>query len=341
MKLTKTYLLLALLVSPFLSAQDGLPVYADYFADNLYLLHPSMAGGADYSKLRLTARQQWFDQDDAPNVQTLSFNTRLGERSGLGAIIFNDKNGYHSQTGGYLTYAHHIKLGRGSSDLNQLSFGLSAGLIQSQLDETNFDPNDFDPIIAGIVQSSSYLNIDTGASFHSGNFSSHFTVKNLLFRNRRLNSEQFEPNNQRSYIIGSSYFIVPSYGEWAFEPSILVQYKERTGEQLFDINAKAYRELDFARIWGGISYLRSYDCAEFLDGAEVSDQKLQYITPVLGINYKKFMFAYTYSYQTGSVRFESGGFHQLTLGYNIFDGNVGRSWNQDMRYNGMLRPRGR
>ena len=341
MKLTKTYLLFALLVSPFLAAQDGLPVYADYFADNLYLLHPSMAGGADYTKLRLTARQQWFDQDDAPNVQTLNFNTRLGERSGLGAIVFNDKNGYHSQTGGYITYAHHIRLGRGSSDLNQLSFGLSAGLIQSQLDETNFDPNDFDPIIAGIVQSSSYLNIDTGASFHSGNFSSHFTVKNLLFRNRRLNSEQFEPNNQRSYLLGASYFIVPTYGEWAFEPSFLLQYKERTGEQNIDVNAKVFRELDFARVWGGISYRRSFDGAEFLDGVEITNQKLQYITPVLGINYKKFMFAYTYSYQTGSVRFDNGGFHQLTLGYNIFDGRVGRSWNQDMRYNGMLRPRGK
>ncbi|MDX1461785.1 MAG: type IX secretion system membrane protein PorP/SprF [Marinirhabdus sp.] len=340
MKITKIYLLFALLVSTVVSAQDGLPVYADYFADNLYLLHPSMAGGADYSKLRLTARQQWFDQDDAPNVQTLSFNTRLGERSGLGAIIFNDKNGYHSQTGGYLTYAHHIKLGRGSSDLNQLSFGLSAGLIQSQLDETNFDPNDFDPIIAGIVQSTSYLNVDTGASLHSGNFSTHFTVKNLLFRNRRINSEQFEPNNQRSYLLGASYFIVPSYGLWAFEPSFLLQYKERTGEQSIDVNAKVFRELDFARVWGGISYRRSFDGAEFLDGAEIQNQKLQYITPVLGINYKKFLFAYTYSYQTGSVRFESGGFHQITLGYNIFDGTVGKSWNQDMRYNGMLRPRG-
>ena len=341
MKLTKTYLLFALIVSPFLYAQDGLPIYSDYFADNLYLVHPSMAGGADYTKLRVTARQQWFDQDDAPNLQTLSFNTRLGERSGLGAIIFNDKNGFHSQTGGYLTYAHHIKLGRGSSDFNQLSFGLSAGLIQSKLDETSFDPNDFDPIIAGIVQSSSYLNVDTGASFHSGNFSSHFTVKNLLFRNRKLNSEQFEPNNQRSYLLGASYFIVPTYGAWAFEPSALLRYRERTGEQHVDVNFKVYRELDFARVWGGLSYRRSFDGAEFLDGQEIKNQKLQYFTPVLGINYKKFLFAYTYSYQTGTVRFDAGGFHQLTVGYNIFEGKVGRSWNQDMRYNGMLRPRGK
>ncbi len=337
-QLTKTYLLLALLVSPFIYAQDGIPVYSDYFADNLYLLHPSMAGGADYGKLRLTARQQWFDQDDAPNVQTLSFNTRLSESSGVGAIIFNDKNGFHSQTGGFLTYAHHLKFSRSSSELNQLSFGLSAGLIQSQLDETQFDPNDFDPIIAGIVQSSSYLNVDTGVSYNLGNFSSHFTVKNLLFQNRKLNSEEFESNNQRSYNVTSAYFIVPSKGLWAYEPSFLFQWKERTGEQTLDVNAKVYRELDFARIWGGLSYRRSFDGAEFLDGQEITNQKLQYFTPVLGINYKKFIVAYTYSFQTGSIQFQNGGFHQITLGYNIFDGNVGRTWSQDMRYNGMLRP---
>jgi len=161
MKINKTYLSLLFICSfLFAQAQDGIPTYSDYFADNLYLLHPSMAGAANYNKLRLSARQQWFDQDDAPNLQTLSFNAIIGDRSGIGVIVFNDKNGYHSQTGGYLTYAHHIMFSRSKADLNQVSFGLSAGLIQSKLDETNFDPNDFDPIVAGIIQSSSYFNVD-------------------------------------------------------------------------------------------------------------------------------------------------------------------------------------
>ena len=89
-------------------SQDGIPVYSDYFTDNLYLLHPSMAGAASYNQIRLTARNQWVDQKESPNLQTLAFNARVGERSGIGAIFFNDRNGYHSQTGGYVTYAHHI-----------------------------------------------------------------------------------------------------------------------------------------------------------------------------------------------------------------------------------------
>ncbi|NNM22910.1 MAG: type IX secretion system membrane protein PorP/SprF [Flavobacteriaceae bacterium] len=338
MKINKTYLSLVLICSFFFAqAQDGIPTYSDYFSDNMYLLHPAMAGAANYNKLRLSARQQWFDQDEAPNLQTLSFNARVGERSGLGAIIFNDKNGYHSQVGGYITYAHHIRFSRSNVDLNQVSFGLSAGLIQSRLDETRFDPNDFDPVIAGIIQSSSYFNIDAGVSYNFLNFSAHLTAKNLIFQNRNLFTQDLEPNNQRTYLFSSAYYAPTAYGKWAFEPGFLFQWKERTGEQAIDVNFKAYRELEFGRVWGGLSYRRSFDGAEYLDGNEIKNQKLQYFTPVLGVNFNKFMFAYTYTYQSGSVRFENGGFHQITLGYNFLEGKIVR-WSQDMRYNGMLRP---
>ena len=68
------HLLLALFFAQISVAQDGLPIYSDYFADNYYLLHPSMAGAAAHNQLRLTARQQWFDDQDAPNLQTASVN---------------------------------------------------------------------------------------------------------------------------------------------------------------------------------------------------------------------------------------------------------------------------
>lgn len=316
----KNYLILFILLSQMAFSQDGIPIYSDYFSDNLYLLHPSMAGAASHNQIRLTARKQWFDQSNAPNLQTLNFNARLGERSGVGALFFNDKNGYHSQTGGYLTYAHHIMFSRSDADLNQLSFGLSFGLIQSRLDETQFDPTDFDPIIAGIIQSSSYFNVDAGVSYNFLNFSGHFTVKNLIFQNRNINSEDYESSNQRKYIISAGYAIGDYGAIWTYEPSFMFQFQERTGEQSVDINGKVYRAMDFGKLWGGISYRRSFDGAEYLNGIEVANQKLQYLTPVIGINFNKFMFAYTYTQQMGSVKFDNGGYHQITLGFDFLGG---------------------
>ncbi len=59
MNFKKTYVVLLLLVTQFSFSQDGIPVYHDYLSDNLYLLHPSMAGAASHNQVRLTARQQW------------------------------------------------------------------------------------------------------------------------------------------------------------------------------------------------------------------------------------------------------------------------------------------
>ncbi len=320
MDIKKVCLVLFVLLSRVTYSQDGIPVYSDYLSDNLYLLHPSMAGAATSNQIRLTARKQWFDQNEAPNMQTLNINARVGDRSGIGAIFFNDKNGYHSQTGGYLTYAHHIMFSRTEVDLNQLSFGLSFGLIQSRLDETQFDPLDFDPIIAGIIQSSSYFNVDAGVSYNFLNFSGHFTVKNILFQSRELNSADYESFNQRKFIISGAYAFANYGSSWTYEPSLMYQIQERTKEQLIDVNGKVYRAMDFGKLWGGLSYRRSFDGAEYLNGIEVENQKLQYLTAILGVSFNKFLFAYTYSNQMGNVKFSNGSFHQITLGFDFLGG---------------------
>jgi len=302
-------------------SQDGVPVYSDYFADNLYLLHPSMAGAANSDKLRITARQQWMDQDFAPNLQTLSGSVRAGERSGIGIILFNDRNGFHSQQGAYLSYAHHIMFSRTVLDLNQLSFGLTAGMVQSKLDETFFDLSDFDPVIVGIVQSSTYVNIDVGVSYNFLDFSTHFTIKNVLFQNRTAYSDRFEPTNQRRYLFSGAYTFSGRFNSgWYYEPSFLFQFFESTEESAIDVNFKAYREVDFGTIWGGVSYRRSLDGAVYgVNSMNTSVQKLQYLSPIVGLNYNQFVFAYTYTYQLGQEKFHMGSFHQITLGYNLFE----------------------
>lgn len=319
MNFKKFYILVILLVAKQAYSQEVLPVYSDYLSDNYYLLHPSMAGAASCAKIRLTARQQWFGQEDAPALQTLSFNGRIGERSGAGIILINDKNGYHSQKGVRLTYAHHLMFSRDEIDLNQLSFGMSVGFAQSLLDETSFligNPN-YDPIIDGtVVQRASYFNIDVGASYNFLDFYAHLTVKNLLASDRKLYTDR-EPVDLKRVIVNAGYTFGDS-DRILWEPSLMFQYITQTKESLIDVNVKAYKNLEFGRLWGGISYRRSLDGAQYVEGSAVNTQKLQYVTPLIGINYKSFMFSYTYSHLLGNVKFDNGGFHQITLGINLF-----------------------
>ena len=319
MKLAKKLILLATLGFCYngMEAQEGLPIYSDYLTDNYYLIHPSMAGVANCNKVRLTGRQQWFGQDNAPSLQTFSINGRIGDtQSGVGAIAFNDQNGYHSQTGAYLTYAHHLMFSRNTIDLNMLSFGLSAGMIQYKLDETAFV--EFDPIIAGIEQSATDFNVDFGFSYHLINFYAHATIKNLLKNEGvNINEQGVSYDNLTTYLFSAGNVFSKFGSDWSYEPSILFAYKDATKESFIDANLKAYRKFDFGNIYAGVSYRRSFDGAQFTNGSTVSSQKLQYITPLVGIEYNNFMFAYTYSYQLNSIVLGNGGYHQITLGFNF------------------------
>lgn len=319
MKIKHFLLALVVLITKQSYSQEILPVYSDYLSDNYFLLHPSMAGAANCAKVRLTGRQQWFGQEDAPALQTLSFNGSITEKDGMGIILINDKNGYHSQKGFRVAYAHHIMFSRDNVDLNQLSFGVNVGFAQSLLDETDFRDNNpaFDPNIDGtIVQKANYFNVDIGASYNFLDFYAHFTVKNALASERRIYSVR-EPVNLRRLIYNMGY----TFGDAdriLLEPSVMFQHTFLTKESTVDLNIKAYKNLEFGRVWGGLSYRRSLDGAEYLDGVAIANQKLQYITPILGINYKNYMFSYTYSQLMGDIKFDTGGFHQLTLGINLF-----------------------
>lgn len=319
MNFKQLYLLIIVLFAKIGYSQEVLPVYSDYLSDNYFLLHPSMAGAASCDKLRLTARQQWFGEKDAPALQTISYNWSASDRDGIGVILINDKNGYHAQKGLRVAYAHHLRFSRDAVDLNQLSFGINAGFAQSTLDETEFlnsNPT-YDPAIDGtIVQKASYFNVDLGASYNYLDFYAHLTVKNALASDRKLYTDR-EPVDLKRVVLNAGY----TFGDaenLLFEPSFMFQNIFATKESIVDLNMKVYKSMDFGKLWGALSYRRSLDGAQYLEGNAIATQKLQYITPIIGVNYNQYMVSYTYSHLLGNINFTNGGFHQITLGINLF-----------------------
>ncbi|MBO2543950.1 type IX secretion system membrane protein PorP/SprF [Salegentibacter sp. BDJ18] len=295
-------------------SQEVIPIYSDYLTDNLFLLHPSMAGAANRNQIRLTARQQWFDVDNAPSLQTLAVNGRVGDKLGVGGIVFNDQNGNFSKIGAYGTVAYHLHFAR-NEFLNQLSFGISAGIIQHRLDQSGF--TEFDPIVSGSNVSDIFGNMDIGMSYYYLDFFAHLAAKNIISVRRELFYSDAVPSNQRKYLFSTGY-VFDNNNDWSYEPSILYQLREATNEMNIDLNMKVYREVDFGQLWGGLSYRNSFEGAEYTtDGNEVESQQLRYITPFLGLDYKNFMFGYTFSYQFNSVVLSNNGFHQITIGYNF------------------------
>ena len=321
-------------------SQEGVPIYFDYLTENYYLVHPSMAGvNLVGGKIRMTARKQWFDQVEAPNLQTLTADFRLSERSGLGITLFNDQNGYHSQKGAYITYAHHINFNDNIvlskrpypskyDEIDQLSFGISVGGIQNSLDQTTFDLVDYDPLISGLMENTGYFNVDVGMSYVTSKYYAHLTVKNLLFAPHDLYGD-FEYNKNRDStdfkrFVASLGYVFYTDTPWSFEPSTLFQYSDLTTEKSIDLNFKAYYKLTSGRLWAGLSFRNSLEGAEYVEVStgNLKEQSLQLVTPLFGIDFKDFVFSYNYSHQFGDINFGSGGFHQITIGFNFLRGSI-------------------
>lgn len=133
---------------------------------------------------------------------------------------------------------------------------------------------------------------------------------------RKLYTDK-EPVDLKRLIYNMGYTFGDSEG-LMFEPSMMYQYVFQTKESFVDFNLKAYKQMEFGKLWAVASYRRSLDGAQYVEGNSVATQKLQYITPILGINYKNYMFSYTYSSILGNIKFDNAGFHQFTLGVNLF-----------------------
>lgn len=309
--------LMNLLFCGKVAAQEIIPTYSDYLTDNLYLLHPSMAGAATVNKIRMTARQQWLDVQNAPGLQTLSIHARVSEKVGSGIIVFNDHNGNFSKRGAYGTFAYHLNLAERDTYLNLLSFGISGGFIQHHLDQRGFSGND--PLIGEAGISDFYGNMDVGMSYYYQNFFTHLSAKNILEGQRELFISDAAPGNQRTYLLSAGYILEPGHSPWTLEPSALIQMREYSGERAVDLNFKAYyRGLEGGGIFGGISYRRGFEGADFVNQrGNITRESLQYVTPFAGMQYQNFLFAYTYSEQMNAVVLSSGGFHQLTVGFNF------------------------
>jgi len=278
---------------PLAKGQGTLPIYSDYLSDNIFMIHPSAAGIGNSTKMRLTHRQQWNSTANSPSLQTLGMHGSIGLNAALGGLVFNDNNGFHSQRGVQGAFAYHINF-RSDEALDQLSFGLAASFVQNTIDQRTF--TDFDPVVSQLIESDSYFNTDVSFAYHNLDGYAYLTVKNILLNARPVNNTEFKALNLRRYLFNIGYFFGRGKS-FQFEPSVMFQFVESSKEKLVDINAKFYKTIgNSTRAWLALSYRSSIDSNDI--------QELSLLTPIAGVEFKRFLISYTYSHTIlGTIRF--------------------------------------
>ncbi len=307
--LTKNHLTILFLLLAFFGRGQELtiPQLSQYIADNPFIMSPTYAGIGDHIKVRLNGLTQWVGIEDAPDTQTLAADARIGNRSGIGMLLYNDSNGETKQRGSRVSFAHHLTLDR--YDDIFLSFGISYNFNQFRIDVENF--TDFNGQLPTDDKSTTNHNFDIGVLYRYGKFYFSANASNLLNKDLTQFNPVFEPNTLRNYYAYTGYSIKKNKNsKFEIEHSEFFQWFESDGRSVTDLNAK-FRFHDFEDYYYvGLTY-------RFLN-----DQYGEplYIAPIAGLKKSNFYFGYSYQVITNEILGYSTGTHVLTVGMDLFQG---------------------
>lgn len=289
-----------------------IPQLSQYLSDNPFMMSPTYAGIGDFVKIRLNGVTQWVGIKDAPDTQSLSADIRLGNRSGIGFVLYNDSNGETKQKGAKISFAHHLTIDKHDDEF--LSLGASFSLNQFRIDIQNFMINNDQAIVDD--RSSTNPNFDIGALYRKENFYLSLNMANILNKNTfgpnlDLESLNADPATLRNYYLYAGYKYRKNRRDvFEIEPSLFIQYFESDNRSVTDVNTK-FRWYDFKDYYyTGITY-------RFLN-----DQlgKPLYIAPMVGLKKDNFYFGYSYQIILNEILGYSKGTHVLTLGMDLFQG---------------------
>jgi type IX secretion system PorP/SprF family membrane protein len=303
-------LTLILLMGAFLTRAQELnsPQLTQYLADNPFVLSPTFAGIGDHVKVRLNGLTQWVGIKDAPDTQSLAADARIGNRSGLGMFLYNDRNGYTRQQGARLSFAHHLTLDKYQDEF--LSFGISYNFNQFRIDIEEFIDASSDPTVTD-DRSTSNHNFDVGVMYRINKFYFSVNASNLLDKDLTSFNPIFEPNHLRNYYVYTGYrYTKNKNSKLEIEPSVLYKIFESDGRSETDLNIK-FRFYDFEDYYyTGLNY-------RFLN-----DQvgKPLYLAPFVGLKKNNFYFGYSVQIILNDILGYSYGTHVVTVGLDLFQG---------------------
>lgn len=294
MKMAKYIIALLITTSTLVVRGQQTPVYSQYMFND-FVVNPAIAGTHDYYQIRTTNRFQWVGLKDAPITNTLSmYGPHKNKPMGWGGYVLSDNTGPTGKVGVYGAYGYNINL---MKDI-QLSFGLSAGLIQYKLDtkklnfaeDETFDKNKYTwtkpDAVAGV-----YL---YAMRYFAGiSVDQLFNSKVEVFEKDSL-TEGSPMNRLKSHFTLVGGYKLNFDNNFDLEPTILFRATGKTIPQA-EITAKAiYQKM----VWLALTF-RTSDAVSIL----------------AGYNYKdKIYFGYSYDVTYSRIRIKSGGSHEIMIG---------------------------
>lgn len=287
------YATILLLVS-LLSFSQQLPQYTQYMY-NTISINPGYTGTNGRLEGILLHRSQWVGLDGAPTTQALGVHGKIGDHTGLGLSVINDKIGPQSQQYLNASFAYRVNL----NDKTILSLGLNAGasllnidwsegLYQSQTDNA-FNSN---------INDKTRLIIGSGGFLYGDNWYIGLSVPNFFITESYDDIEESVIRRKTHYYLQGGY-IWDLTSSIKFKPAFLAKVVEGS-PVTYDASANFMFNEKFVL---GAGY-RFTDAFSALAGFQISNS---------------IFIGYAYDHSITKLQKYNDGSHEIILKFNLND----------------------
>ncbi|WP_010181173.1 PorP/SprF family type IX secretion system membrane protein [Aquimarina agarilytica] len=303
MKNFKQYIAVSLIFIGYTVIAQQDPQFTQYTINPL-AVNSAYAGTRGHATIIGLHRTQWLGIDGAPRTQTLSIDTPIGNRVGLGFSAINDEIGPSEETYLDLNFSYTVPL----DENYKLSFGLKGGLRLFNLDfNKGRIQNDGDAAFQQGVDNKIFPTIGAGLFLHSKRKYVGLAAPNFLkvdhFDDSITSFGEVAVERLHLFLIGG--WVFPVSQKTLFKPAFLIKHVNGSPISV-DVSANF---LFFEKLRLGASY-RWDDSISGLVGFQISPNLLV---------------SYAYDYTTTELRRYNSGTHELTLRFEIFKNRILKS----------------
>ena len=309
----KKYLFLILIIAlttPVFAQQVA--QYSQYMFNGLYI-NPAYAGYRGPVNLHTYFRSQWTGMPDGPRTIALAADMRTaGDNVGLGLNIMSDRVGLEKRVYAYANYAYRLRVG--ADPENRLAFGIGLGVIHSGFDNAGAHTRDPEAVN---IENSFLPDARFGIHYSNNIFFAGVGVDNLISQllfNDDNGSTRIPPVTQYYITAGG---IVPMTGDILFKPSFLLKNASNAASRGWttDLNAAVIFAEQFTL---GVSYRTALSSGKKLsDGLQRPNSIIALAEFVAG---GQFRIGYSFDYALNKVYSQTGGTHEISLGYTLSRG---------------------
>jgi len=269
---------------------------------NTQVVNPAYAGSRDALSFGLLYRTQWVGLDGAPKTLTFTGDTPIGslDNMGLGLSIVRDELGPAVESNIIVDYSYTIN----TSDDNELSFGLKAGLDILDVDYTKLNIFDeTDPTFQDNIDNKVQPQIGAGIYYNTDRFYAGLSVPNFLNSKHYDESNLINPETQSVAAERLHYFLIAGYvfdlsENLKFKPATLVKAVSGSPLQV-DVSANF---LLYEKVTLGVAYRWSAAMSAMV-GFQATDQ---------------IFLGFGYDYQSTEIEDFSDGSYEFMIRFDIF-----------------------